>query len=150
MQENDFQKIILILITCFVCFRYQNQMVRQIRRGYDGIDEDPNRVRWTIPSALMYCITIYTTIGSLFFAFCLCLFSFLNNFCPFFRFFFLGLNLSQKRLFLLLYPTTKTKFEDDDDDTAETGNRTFSLFSLGCCRESFLNLPRKSKGQISL
>jgi hypothetical protein len=40
-------------------------LVRQIRRGYDGIDENPNLVRWTIPSALMYCITIYTTIGSL-------------------------------------------------------------------------------------
>ena len=38
-------------------------MVRHIRRGYDGLDEEPNVVRWSIPAALMYCITIYTTIG---------------------------------------------------------------------------------------
>lgn len=39
-------------------------MVRHIRRGYDGLDENPNVVRWSIPAALMYCITIYTTIGN--------------------------------------------------------------------------------------
>lgn len=38
-------------------------MVRHIRRGYDGTDENPLLMRWTIPAALMYCITIYTTIG---------------------------------------------------------------------------------------
>lgn len=38
-------------------------MVRHIRRGYDGSDENPVLMRWTIPAALMYCITIYTTIG---------------------------------------------------------------------------------------
>lgn len=44
-------------------YEYQAHMVRHIRRGYDGTDEDPNLIRWTIPAALMYCITIYTTIG---------------------------------------------------------------------------------------
>nr|CAH0101549.1 unnamed protein product [Daphnia galeata] len=44
-------------------FEYQAQMVRHIRRGYDGTDENPLLMRWTIPAALMYCITIYTTIG---------------------------------------------------------------------------------------
>ena len=44
-------------------YEYQAHMVRNIRRGYDGTDEDPNLIRWTIPAALMYCITIYTTIG---------------------------------------------------------------------------------------
>jgi hypothetical protein len=39
-------------------------MVRHIRRGYDGTDENPLLMRWTIPAALMYCITIYTTIGN--------------------------------------------------------------------------------------
>lgn len=39
-------------------------MVRHIRRGYDGTDENPLLMRWTIPAALMYCITIYTTIGT--------------------------------------------------------------------------------------
>lgn len=47
-------------------FEYQLHMVRNIRRGYDGTDENPNLNRWTIPAALMYCITIYTTIGMLF------------------------------------------------------------------------------------
>lgn len=41
-------------------------MVRHIRRGYDGSDENPLVMRWTIPAALMYCITIYTTIGTIF------------------------------------------------------------------------------------
>ena len=45
--------------------RYQSQLVRQIRRGYDGSGEDGAKLRWTIPAALMYCITIYTTIGTL-------------------------------------------------------------------------------------
>ncbi|KAK4025397.1 hypothetical protein OUZ56_014470 [Daphnia magna] len=44
-------------------FEYQTHMVRHIRRGYDGTDENPLLMRWTIPAALMYCITIYTTIG---------------------------------------------------------------------------------------
>jgi hypothetical protein len=48
-------------------------MVRHIRRGYDGTDENPLLMRWTIPAALMYCITIYTTIGN-------------NNVNPFFFF----------------------------------------------------------------
>lgn len=48
----------------YCAVRYQMHMVRHIRRGYDGLDEDPDVVRWTIPAALMYCITIYTTIGS--------------------------------------------------------------------------------------
>lgn len=49
-------------------------MVRHIRRGYDGTDENPLLMRWTIPAALMYCITIYTTIG--------------NNVNPFFSFYY--------------------------------------------------------------
>jgi hypothetical protein len=51
-------------------------MVRHIRRGYDGTDENPLLMRWTIPAALMYCITIYTTIGN-------------NNVNPFFSFYYM-------------------------------------------------------------
>lgn len=49
--------------------RYQHQLVRQIRRGYDGSGEDGAKFRWTIPAALMYCITIYTTIGTSYYSF---------------------------------------------------------------------------------
>jgi len=40
---------------------YQESVVRSIRRGYDG--SEVGYLGWTIPSALMYCITVYTTIG---------------------------------------------------------------------------------------
>ena len=43
-------------------FDYQESVVRSIRRGYDG--SDVGYLGWTIPSALMYCITVYTTIGT--------------------------------------------------------------------------------------
>ena len=105
-------------------------MVRQIRRGYDGIDEDPNRVRWTIPSALMYCITIYTTIGSLFFAFCLCLFSFLNNFCPFFRFFFFWAWIWARRDFFFFFTRQQKQSSKTTTTTQQRLEIELSLFSL--------------------
>ena len=43
-------------------FDYQESVVRSIRRGYDG--SDVGYLGWTLPSALMYCITVYTTIGT--------------------------------------------------------------------------------------
>lgn len=57
---DEFWNNLLVLTN----IRYQAQMVRHIRRGYDGTDENPLLMRWTIPAALMYCITIYTTIGN--------------------------------------------------------------------------------------
>lgn len=54
-----------VRLDCFLPLRYQIQLVKHIRRGYNGLDDEVygQKLRWTIPAALMYCITIYTTIG---------------------------------------------------------------------------------------
>ena len=43
--------------------QYQGLVVASIRRGYDASEPDDN-YGWTFAAALMYCITIYTTIGN--------------------------------------------------------------------------------------
>lgn len=40
--------------------RYQTGLVREIRLGYEGIDA---RKPWTFPQALMFSLSVYTTIG---------------------------------------------------------------------------------------
>jgi len=40
---------------------FQNNFVKKIRLGYNGEDDDA----WTFPKALMYSLSVYTTIGNL-------------------------------------------------------------------------------------
>jgi len=40
--------------------RFQNGLVREIRLGYEGIDA---KQPWTFPQALMFSLSVYTTIG---------------------------------------------------------------------------------------
>ena len=44
-------------------YKFQNDTVENIMRGYTGTDVDVKV--WTFSSALMYCLTVFTTIGKL-------------------------------------------------------------------------------------
>lgn len=42
---------------------YQTNIIRAVRNGYDGIDDDEESMKWRFPGAFLYSLTVITTIG---------------------------------------------------------------------------------------
>ena len=42
---------------------YQLELVRQTKRGYQGERSDDGSKQWNFPGAILYAITVITTIG---------------------------------------------------------------------------------------